>query len=190
MARRRRKSRVADSANRPIARTSLSFFAYGPVVKCPGPGPLPHKLGAVRWFGQTRSRAPLPGSRPGRWGMAGGCGCRVEGKWCRCSARCPQPPATHPLPGRTVPRGGGSQRLIRAARRKVGVAHSRAKRAMLKTIHACATQKTPKPPESEPHTVRLTFACRASKPCPSLTAALGQKESSKKKLARQKSRCG
>ena len=59
--------------------------------------------------------------------------------------------------------------------------YSVAKRAMLKTIHAFATQKTPKPPESEPHTVRLTFACRASKPCPSLTtAALGQKESLKK----------
>ena len=35
---------------------------------------------------------------------------------------------------------------------------------------SCASQKAPEPPESEPHTVRLTSTCRASKPWPSLTA--------------------
>ena len=77
---------------------------------------------------------------------------------------------------------GGSQRLVRVTRQKVGVAHSRAKRAMLIFFCSCAPQKAPKPLESEPHTFRLTSACSASKPQPSLTAFPGQKESFKKKV--------
>ena len=100
---------------------------------------------------------------------------------------CPAPPP-RPAPAarETGPAVGGSQRLVRVARQKVGVACSRAKRATLNFFCSCASQKAPEPSESEPHTIRLTSACRASKPQPSLTAFPGQKESSKKKLARQK----
>ena len=52
---------------------------------------------------------------------------------------------------------------IRVARQKVGAAHSLAKRATLNFFCSRASQKAPEPPESEPHTIRLTPACRASK---------------------------
>ena len=62
---------------------------------------------------------------------------------------------------------------------------------MLIFFCSCASQKAPKAPESEPHTIRLTSACRASKPQPSLTAFPAKKKVNvqKKKWPGKKSRC-
>ena len=134
-------------------------------------------------MGADGSMIPLESATtpPGKLLGGGGCHGRPVG-----SARDVPPPRPTPPARETGPAVGGSQRLVRVTRWKAGAASSRAKRATLNFFGSCAPQKAPKPPESEPHTFHLTSACRASKPQPSLTAFPGQKESSKKKLARQK----